>query len=69
MLPNLKTNRQYDSIVTQIHPTIMAITAKDPSIIHKIRQAKLVNGKVVRVMQKISDQSTTKLAKLIEGGT
>lgn len=65
MLPNLNTNTQYDSIVYQIQPSVIATTAKDPNIQHKMRQAKKVNGKVVRVLQRISDQSTSKLAKLI----
>ena len=65
MLPNLKTNDQYDHIVTQIQPSIIATTANDPSIAHKIRQAKQVNGKVVNVLQRIYDQSTSRLARLI----
>jgi rfaE bifunctional protein nucleotidyltransferase chain/domain len=65
MLPNLSTDTQYDSIISEIQPSIIATTAKDPSISHKIRQAKQVNGKVVRVLQRISDQSTSRLAKLI----
>jgi len=68
-LPNLKNDTDYDKVVSQIQPSIIAITAKDPNIAHKIRQAKQVNGKVVSVLQKISDQSTTRLAKLIKGGT
>lgn len=65
LLPNLKTNDQYDRIVRQINPYIIATTAKDPNILHKMRQAKQINGKVVCVLQKISDQSTTRLARLI----
>jgi D-beta-D-heptose 7-phosphate kinase/D-beta-D-heptose 1-phosphate adenosyltransferase len=66
-LSNLKTNTQYDAIVRKLRPSIIAITAKDPNIVHKIRQANQINGKVVCVLQRISDQSTTRLAKLIEG--
>lgn len=65
LLPNLKTNDQYDSIVAQIQPSVIATTAKDPNILHKKRQAKQINAKLVSVLQKISDQSTTKLTKLI----
>ncbi len=65
-LPNLKNNTDYDKVVSQIQPSIIAITAKDPNIVHKIRQAKQINGKVVSVLQKISDQSTTRLARLID---
>lgn len=65
LLPDIKTNDQYDAIVSQIQPSIIATTAKDPNILHKMRQAKKINGKVVRVLQIISDQSTSRLAKLI----
>jgi len=64
-LSNLKTNTQYDAIVRKLRPSIIAITAKDPNIVHKIRQANQINGKVVCVFQRISDQSTTRLARLI----
>ena len=65
LLPNIKTNKQYDTIVGQIRPSIIATTAKDSNILHKNRQAKQIKGKVVCVLQRISDQSTTRLAKLI----
>lgn len=64
-LPNLKNDTDYDKVVSQIRPSIIAITAKDPNIVHKIRQANQINGKVVCVLQRISDQSTTRLARLI----
>lgn len=69
MLPNLNTNVRYDSIVSQIRPSIIATTAKDPNILHKIRQANKIKGRVVCVLKRISDQSTTRLSRLIEGGT
>ena len=65
LLPNLKTNDQYDTIVTQIQPSTIATTAKDPNILHKKRQANQINAKVVYVLQRISYQSTTRLTKLI----
>ncbi len=65
LLPNVITNNQYDQLVMQIKPSIIAVTKGDPSIYHKERQAKKVNGKVVAVTKIIKDQSTTRLAKLI----
>lgn len=65
LLPSLITNDQYDEIVTQIKPSIIAVTKGDSSIRHKERQAKKVNGKVVVVTETIQDQSTTRLAELI----
>lgn len=65
LLPNLIANENYDEIITQIKPSIIAVTKGDPSIHHKQRQAKKVNGKVVVVTKMIQDQSTTRLAELI----
>jgi|SRR3990170_3171622 len=65
ILPSLKTDTNYDKIVSQIRPSIIATTAKDPNILHKKRQAKQINGRVVYVLKRISDQSTTRLARLI----
>ncbi len=65
LLPNIITNNQYDEIVMQIKPSIIAVTKDDPSIHHKQRQAKKVNGKVIAVTEIIQDQSTTRLAELI----
>ena len=65
-LPNLKNDTDYDKVVSQIRPSIIATTTKDPNIVHKIRQANQVKAKVVYVLQKISNQSTTRLARLID---
>lgn len=64
-LPAMSKDNQYDEIITQIRPSIIAITQGDYSIHHKERQAKKVNGKVVIVTAIIKDQSTTRLAELI----
>jgi D-beta-D-heptose 7-phosphate kinase/D-beta-D-heptose 1-phosphate adenosyltransferase len=66
LLPNLKTDADYDSVVSQIRPSIIAATAQDPNILHKKRQATQIKGKVVCVLQRISNQSTSKLARLID---
>src|SRR3989338_5009576 len=65
LLPNLKTDTDYDKIVFQIQPSVIATTAKDPNILHKKRQSGQIKGKVVNVTPRISNQSTTKLARLI----
>src|SRR3989344_4137326 len=35
LLPNLKTDTDYDKLVFQIQPSVIATTAKDPNILHK----------------------------------
>lgn len=64
-LYRMTNNKDYDKIINQIEPNVIAATYPDPNIEHKIRQAKLVNGKVEYVIKRISDISTTKLEKLI----
>ncbi len=65
LLPQMKTDRDYDKLITQINPAFITATEDDPNISHKIRQAKLIGGKLKIVAKKIKNKSTTKLAKLI----
>ncbi len=65
LLPQMKTNNDYDILTTQISPSFIATTQDDPNILHKKRQAKLVKGKIKIVTRRIKSKSTTKLAKLI----
>lgn len=62
ILPDLKTDSEYDDVITKIHPDIIATTINDPNIIHKKRQANLIKAKVLSVTKRISDQSTSKIA-------
>ena len=65
LLKNMTNNNQYDKIIIQIAPNIITTTDRDPYINHKKRQANLVNGKVICVIKRIYDRSTTQLVKLI----
>lgn len=65
VLPSLKSDKDYDQLIFKIKPTIIATTKNDPNKIHKIRQAKLSGAKIVEVIDRISNQSTSKLAKLL----
>lgn len=64
LLKNMKTDNDYDNLITQIKPHIIATTQNDPYKKHKERQAKLIKGKVAYVIRRIKSKSTTKLAKL-----
>jgi rfaE bifunctional protein nucleotidyltransferase chain/domain len=66
MLKNMTNDRIYDNIMVEIRPDTIATTYKDPYVKHKIRQAKLIQGKVVYVIKRIQDRSTTKYIKLIK---
>ena len=65
LLDEVKTNKDYDKLVFDLKPNIIAITKNNEKTIHVQRQAKAINAKVVSVIARIKDKSTTKLAKLI----
>src|SRR3989344_6058339 len=65
LLPLMKTDKDYDKLITQIKPAFIATTENDPNIEHKIRQAKMLNAKMKIVTKRIKSKSTTKLARLI----
>lgn len=65
ILPQLKTDKEYDDVVIKLRPDIIATTKGDKYKKHKERQAKLIGAKVVDVIKNISNKSTTKLIKLL----
>ncbi len=65
LLNEMKTNTDYDSLIFSLKPNVIAITKNDPQEIHNIRQAKEINAKVVSVIAKIKNKSTSKLTDLI----
>jgi len=65
-LPFFTNDQAYDNLVLALKPDIIAITKGDPNKIHKIRQAKKLHAKVVEVIERIPDLSTTALAKKIK---
>lgn len=65
MLPLFKTNQEYDNLILEIKPDIIATTKGDRQIVHKKRQANIINAKVIDVIENISNQSTTRLIRLL----
>ncbi len=65
LLPIMKTDKDYDKLITQIKPAFIAATENDPNISHKIRQAGMIDAKVKIVTKRVDNKSTTKLARLI----
>ncbi len=60
MLPEM-TNEDYDRVVKQIKPSIIAVTSKDPEIKYKKRSAKIVGAKILSVTKRIPTHSTSNL--------
>ena len=65
MLNEMKTNTDYDNLIYSLKPDIIAITKDDPQKAHNLRQAKMINAKVVSVINRIKNKSTSGLADLI----
>ena len=65
LLQSMKTDKEYDKLIGQLKPDIIATTKDDPMIKHKKRQAKIVGGKVIQVISRLKNKSTTRLSKLI----
>lgn len=66
MLPDTMTNESYDTLVKALQPDIIATTENDPGIIHKERQAKLVNAHLFFVNKIIKNISTSRIISAIE---
>ena len=65
LLPFMKDDTSYEKLVISLKPGIIAATKGDPQEANKQRQAKQIHAKVVTVVNRISDSSTSKLAKLL----
>lgn len=64
-LPLLKSDADYEALVKNVHPSLIAITEGDPVETKKRRHAERVGAEVV-VIPKIHTPSTSQLAKLLE---
>jgi rfaE bifunctional protein nucleotidyltransferase chain/domain len=59
-------NADYDILMNEIKPAVIATTQGDPNRVHKERQAAAVNATVIDVTPPIKDQSTTRLVELLK---
>lgn len=65
LLPDEMLDADYDRLLQEIHPAVIAVTETDPSLSHKERQANLIGAKVVTVNKFIPNVSTTKLLSIL----
>lgn len=61
VLKNPKSSEYYYNLVKLVSPDIIAVTAGDPFLNDKKKQANSVGGKVVEVMKRDRKYSTTKI--------
>lgn len=64
-LPNFKSNADYDNLILNLKPTIIATTRGDQNLKHKKRQANKLKIQVLEVIKRIPNNSSSKLAKLL----
>ncbi|MBP9719488.1 MAG: adenylyltransferase/cytidyltransferase family protein [Candidatus Levybacteria bacterium] len=64
LLPSISTNKAYESLVLRLKPAIIATTTGDLFQKQKEKQAKSVDGKVIRI-KNLKDHSTTRIAQLL----
>ncbi len=67
-LSHFKSDSQYDQMISELKPDIIATTVGDPGRHHKERQAELIGSKVVDVLDRIKNHSTSKIAQLLKKG-
>lgn len=59
-LKGMTNNKEYDKLIVQINPDIIALTEGDPGLGQREKQAKMVRAKI-RLIKKIEGKSTTDL--------
>ncbi len=64
LLP-LKTDAEYAALVTDVHPTVIAITQGDTMEAKKRAHAARINAEIV-IIPKVHTPSTSQLAKLLD---
>lgn len=65
ILPFMKKNDDYDKFIQKISPSVIAVTKGSEASRHAKRQAGMVNGKLIEVISRIPEKSTTTIAKII----
>lgn len=65
ILPSFTTDQDYFDLTKTVSPDVIVVTAGDPQLANKQKQAKMVGGKLITI-PKIKTPSTSQLVKLLE---
>lgn len=65
MLPTFTSDKEYDNLVKQIQPAIIATTKPNPNVKHIMRQAREVGAKIVYVNKLLQGVSTSTLLETL----
>jgi hypothetical protein len=63
MLPTMEGYKDYLGFVEKVRPSVIAITERDPYRIEKEKQATMVGAKVIAVVNRRSEFSTSEILK------
>lgn len=55
----------YDGLIEAVKPDVIAVTSQSPTLIHAKRQGEKVGAKIVEVIPRIKNKSTTMIADII----
>ncbi len=66
ILPEMKNNQDYDKLISSLSPMVLAVTENDKNIEHKKRQAQKTGAQVLSVVAEIANESTSRIARIIE---
>ncbi len=66
ILPEIKNNQDYDKLISSLSPMVLAVTKNDKNIEHKKRQAQKTGARVLSVVSEIDNESTSRIARIIE---
>lgn len=66
ILEGVLSNKDYDNLISFINPYAIAVTKNDPKIKHIKRQTQLINGKMIEVIARLPEYSSTKLISIIK---
>ena len=59
LLPEMKSDKDYDKLISCLKPDILATTENDPGKKHKERQSEITGANVKEVMKRLESKSTT----------
>ena len=65
LLKEMTGSDEYDTLMAEISPNVIATTQNDPGVKHKERQAKKIGGYIKFVTPRIEQISSSKLARLL----
>ena len=60
-LRGMTKNEEYDKLIVQIKPDVIAMTKNEPGLEQRKKQAEMVGAKVKLVIERIKEKSTTDL--------